>query len=252
MGHPYANHKQHKVERSRVSRMTKGYASGGSVHSDEKADKKLVKKMVKKAALKVEGPKAKHRMDRKARKRGGRVGKGVTVNVVTGAGQHQPTPMPMPVPVAPPAPPAAMAPPPMKPPMAPPAGVGGPPPGGLPGMPVRKRGGRVNDGTKVFEESRRLGTQVTHDKGKNDTDDINRPRQITFKSGGKVKTFFAGGRVEAPQKKWSDSRINAPEKKGNMKRLNAPEGVASATRLPGGGGGGEARLSKARRAARGG
>jgi hypothetical protein len=93
-------------------------------------------------------------------------------------------------------------------------------------MPTRARGGSVNKGTKVFEQSKRSGTKVSHDFGKLDMDDMNRKRVVSFKSGGVVKTFMAGGRVEA-----SDA-------------------VAKSTELPGGSGGGEARLAKAHRAAR--
>lgn len=219
MAHPYASHRQHSVERSRVSRMAKGYATGGAVHPDEKEDKALVRKMVKRKALKVEGEKPGHRADRPARKKGGRVNKGkVTVNVITGgqppaAGVAMAPPMAPPVAALPPGPPpGAMLPP------------GGPPPD-MP-MPPRAHGGRtykkggrvgVNAGTKVFEESRRAGTQVSHDPGKNDLKDMNRPKPITYKTGGKVE---------------------------------APMGVAPATKLPGGAGGGEGRLAKAHRASR--
>lgn len=78
-------------------------------------------------------------------------------------------------------------------------------PNGPPVSVKRKSGGRVNSGTKVFAEGERLGTQVSHDKAKNDTDDMKRPHMkmkpkvVTFKSGGMVKSFRAyGGRVEAP------------------------------------------------------
>ena len=84
----------------------------------------------------------------------------------------------------------------------------GPGPGGPPPMMGRKRGGRVNSGTKVFEEGKRAGTQVQHDMAKNDTDDMKRPgmkmhpRVVTFKNGGGVRTvtFAHGGRIEAPAK----------------------------------------------------
>lgn len=224
MAHPYASHRQHSVERSRVSRMAKGYATGGAVHPDEKEDKALVRKMVKRKALKVEGDQPRHRADRAARKKGGRVNKGkVTVNVITG-GQPPAAGVAMAPPMAPPV--AAL--PPGPPPGGPPPGAMMPPGGPPPDMPMPprahggrtyKKGGRVgvNAGTKVFEEGRRSGTQVSHDPGKNDLKDMNRPKPITYKTGGKVE---------------------------------APMGVAAATKLPGGAGGGEGRLAKAHRASR--
>jgi collagenase-like PrtC family protease len=95
-------------------------------------------------------------------------------------------------------------------------------------MPMRAKGGRVNAGSKVYEEGRRNGTQVQHDAGKNDISpkNLNRPRVVTFNTGGGVKSFKVGGRVESP------------------------DGVAKASKLPGGAGGGEARLTKAHRQAR--
>ena len=61
------------------------------------------------------------------------------------------------------------------------------------------------------------GTQVTHSPGKNDQAGLNRGRQITYKTGG---------------------------------RIEASDEVAPATKLPGGSGGGEARLAKEKRAER--
>lgn len=93
----------------------------------------------------------------------------------------------------------------------------------MPGMPPRRTGGRayasggrVADGP-AYKEGLKNGTQVTHSPGKNDGKDIGR---------GRVVTFWAGGKVESPK------------------------GVAKATKLPGGSGGGEARLVKEKRAAR--
>lgn len=232
MAHPYASHRQDKVEKSRASKIAHGRASGGGVHSDEAADKTLIKQMVRQTALKADDGKTKHRADRPGRKKGGRVkGGGKTiVNVITGgaaspvAGLGPAGAPPVPPPAAPPMPPMGA-----KPPMMPP----GPPPGGPgPGMlPVRKRGGRVNDGTKVFNKSMKEAGErpVKHIPGKNDLKDMNRGRVVTFKTGGGVKSFTAyatGGRIESPQ------------------------GVAPATKLPGGAGGGEGRLAKAHRAKR--
>lgn len=242
MGHPYAALRQSKVEKSRVGHITKGYASGGAVHSDEKQDRKLIRKMV--GEMVPDGEKAKHRADRPNRAKGGRV-KGnarTVVNVITGGHPAAGAVPPMPAPPMGVAPAGAMPPP--RPPMAPPpsAGLGMPPPmpmrakGGRvtevseanSSMPGRAKGGRVNQGSAVFEEGRRNGTKVQHDPGKNDLDpkNLNRPRVVTFATGGGVKSFKVGGRVESP------------------------DGVAKATKLPGGSGGGEARLTKAHRQVR--
>ena len=110
--------------------------------------------------------------------------------------------------------------------------------------PKRAKGGRVqtptgtgvagdsgvgsNRGDAVFNASRKSGTHLSHSDGKDDGKDIGRGRVVSFRTGGGVhKTFRAfGGRVESP------------------------DGVAKATKLPGGAGGGEARLAKERRAER--
>ncbi len=275
MAHPHAAHRQTKVEHSRVAHITKGYAAGGAVHGDEAADKALIKKEVKHTALKVDGKDAKVRSDRSSRgkkradggrspgtsdsstgrsggqsfapgkldddwremrnngiaplkrARGGRAPKGkhakTVVNVIAGGG-HPPM-MPPPMAAAPGGPmPAPMPPrPPM--PMPPPAMGGGAPgmPPGMPppGMPPRQadgrayaKGGAVKSGP-AWKEGLRSGTQVQHTDGKNDGKDIGRPKPITYKTGGKVES---------------------------------PQGVAAATRLPGGAGGGEARLVKEGRA----
>ena len=73
MAHPFNEHRAHKVEKRRIPERTKGYAHGGAVHADEAADKKLIKRTVKKSAMKMDGDKPKHRMDRRAR--GGKVKK---------------------------------------------------------------------------------------------------------------------------------------------------------------------------------
>lgn len=248
MSHPMNHARAHHVEKSRVSHLTKGYKSGGAVkHADAAEDRKLIKSMVKKTDLKAEGDKSKHRMDRPKRAHGGKVGKKhgnskTVINILTGGDKAAPPPMPMPPPGVGP---AAMPPPgpPMgaKPPMMPPPDAGGPPPG----MPMRARGGKVqtpagsgiapntkdaerNKGSKVFNQSLKNGTQISGTgNNKSDGKDVSRGRVVTFATGGGVKSFRAyGGRVESPQ------------------------GVAPATRLPGGSGGGEARLAKEHRAER--
>lgn len=224
MAHPFAEHRQSKVEKSRVAHITCGYATGGAVHPDEKQDKKLIDRMVKKSALSDSGDKAKKRADRPGRAKGGRVkaakGKGTNVNVIIAGGGPHAGAMP-PAGVG-----APMAAPPMPPhpPIMPPAGMppgGAPSMGGMPPMPAHKNGGRAYakggrvKGTKVYEEGVKAGTQVQHDPGKNDLAQLGRGKPITYKSGGKVE---------------------------------APQGVSPATKLPGGAGGGEARLAKARMA----
>lgn len=154
MAHPFQEHKQHKVERSRVAKMTKGYASGGGVHSDEAADIKLIKSKVKKSAMRMTGGAVKQRADKRARGGRTKMKKGTTVNIINSP-QHPPAPPMMPPPglagAMPPRPP--MAGPPMPPPGAPPMPPGGampsggpmmpPRPGIPPGMPMRARGGRI-------------------------------------------------------------------------------------------------------------
>jgi hypothetical protein len=288
MSHPMNEFRQSKMEKSRVSKIVQGYAKGGAVHKDEAQDKKLIKKMIGKE-LSAEGGKSRHRADRPNRAKGGRVKKGnakTIVNVITGghpaAGAIPPIPgggIAGPPPMGPP--PGAMPPPMAKPPMMPPPGAGGPPP-----MPMRAKGGRVgrsdggvvdrsgkslssgdpnsppvqakvrsdtwppakvsdratkrakggrvstkgvNEGDAVYNASVRHGTQVDHnDSGKTDLSKANYPRGkvVTFKSGGVVKSFMTGGRI------------------------NSPQGVAPATKLPGGAGGGKGRLAKAHKAAR--
>jgi len=218
MSHPYHEHRAHKHEKARVSHIVKGYASGGGVHhSDEKEDEALIRKEVKPAALKHEGGKAHHRADRPHRASGGRVkSKGTVVNInvaPSGDGAH-PMPVPVPAPAGPPPGPPGM----------PPPGAGGPPPGlpprppmpggGGPPMPMRARGGGIKSGP-AWHEGLRNGTQVQHTDGKMDGKDIGR---------GKPITYATGGPVEHP-------------KHGGM-----------GPKLPGGGGGGKARLAKEHRA----
>ncbi len=259
MTHPHAAHRQHHVEHRRVAHITKGYAHGGAVHGDEAEDKALIKKTVKKSALKVAGDKPKHRADRPRRKAGGpveseklsirrmapkegrkeeheheqvhelarakggrtnRKGGKTVVNVIAG-GAHPPMaggppPMPMAPPPAAAAPmPAAMPP---RPPMMSPAGAM------PPGMPPRKAGGRayasggaVKDGP-TWNEGRKAGTKVQHTDGKNDQAGLHRGKPITYKTGGAVEHPKFGG---------------------------------MAPHLPGGAGGGEARIAKQKRAAHG-
>lgn len=91
MAHPYAEHRQQKVERSRVGRMTGGYAGGG--HADAPADRKMIRSMVKPGALKMDGAKAGGRLDKRARgggvnrRDGGSVSSGNPVEQIYSKGQ---------------------------------------------------------------------------------------------------------------------------------------------------------------------
>lgn len=210
-GHPFAAHREHHVEKQRVAHIAKHRASGGGVHSDEKQDRKLFKKMIAEHDREAEGKKSKHRRDRVARAKGGKVGKkgkGAThVNVIVGA-QHPNAPAPMMAPHAPMAPPPA---PPPAPPAIPPAAMAGLA-GGAPGVPpMRARGGALKSGP-AYDEGRKAGTQVQHSPALSST--------IKNMGRGKAVTYAKGGRVEAPQ------------------------GVESASRLPGGGGGAAGRKAK--------
>jgi len=86
---------------------------------------------------------------------------------------------------------------------------------------MRARGGSVKS------IGMHVGTKIQHSDGKDDLKDMHRGKPVTFKSGGRVRSFYArGGKVESSDK------------------------VSPASKLPGGGGGGEARLAKAHRAER--
>lgn len=186
MAHPFNKFRQSNVERSRVADITSGYAGGGVQKPGLTADP--VRQRATGGAVMDDEPMAKRRAS------GGRAKKAsVVVNVISG-GQPQP-PAPPPIiagpPPGPPMPPPGGPPMGMKPPM-PGAGPGMPPPD----MPMRARGGGVKSvGMKV-------GTPVEHDKGKTDTDDMRRPgmkmkpKVITFKTGGGVVSFKAGGKVK--------------------------------------------------------
>ena len=53
-------------------------------------------------------------------------------------------------------------------------------------------GGGVNSGTKVFEASRKNGTQVAHSDGKNDGKQLGRGKPITYATGGPVFASATG------------------------------------------------------------
>jgi hypothetical protein len=214
--HPFQEHKQHKVERSRVGQITRGYATGGAVApAPERKRGGGVNAM--RDAQAVQGGSAKERQDRPGRARGGRTNKskGTNVNVIVAPSGNHPMPVPMPTAgVGAPGPvpgPAPMGPRPMPAP-GPMAGAPGP-------MPIRASGGRAYaKGGAVFAEGRRNGTQVQNNpSGKNDQKDVGRGRVITYKTGGAVSSSATGQ--------------HGPKFKG-------------------GAGGGEARLQKEKRAAK--
>jgi len=295
MSHPFNKFRQSSVERSRVGALTQGYKGGGSVKANHNSDKHLIKKMVGKDLGDIGGIKAAFRHDRPRRASGGKVGKKATtvVNVITSGAQTPPPPPPMMPPPGAMAPPPGPPPPPPGPPpgamMGPPPGAGGPPPGmpmradggrvGAPQSgreqgdaarqtrevlerrgivtPSRARGGGVNSGTAVFNASEKAGTKVSHRPGKNDLDDMNRKRVVTFATGGGVVSFKAGGgavkRVPLPpQRPAGDNvqpgdvyspddvkRIETQRFKGGKVRKNIPYDQSAF-----GAGGGKGRLAK--------
>lgn len=242
MAHPYQGLRQSKVEHSRVGKITSAYADGGAVEDPGTAKRYVARSKLRDEmggkpppmgfdftrtkeqsadTMRGQMERAKDISDAvpRGRARGGRAPKGNNVNVIIS-------------PSAPPPPNAGMAPsmagpPPMppRPPMAPP-GAGMVPAGGPPGMPPgpRSMGGRTYaTGGAVpgpaWKEGRKAGTQVQHAPGKNDLRDMNRPPVITKATGGAVEHPMKGGK---------------------------------APHLPGGAGGGLARIAKAHKVKRGG
>lgn len=179
-----------------------------------------------------------HKTGGRVYKNGGRVKRAMGGQIGYGSAMGSP-------PMAPPSGGIGMAAPPMTAPMTAPPGIGSPaidppmaPPSGVMGAPPMqtanlppglsgafKRGGRVgvNVGSKVYEQSVKAGTHVSHDPGKNDFKDMNRPRVVTYKKGGAVKRA-SGGPIYAPEK-------------GGM-----------GPKFSGGAGGGRARIEKEERA----
>jgi hypothetical protein len=211
------------------------------------------------------------------RARGGKVKhKGATVNIINSPGQHPGMPPVMPPPglagampprppMAPPPMPPAGAMPPMPPPGAMPPGGAMPPRPGMmppPGMPMRARGGRIKDGP-TWKDGLNAGTPVQHSDGKQDGKNIGRGKVVTFKTGGGVVSFRAGGggvgqtpghsgpgTSYKPTYKRTKEHLVPSVARAMGGKIEAPKGVAKATELPGGAGGGEARLAKEHRAAR--
>lgn len=181
-----------------------------------------------------------HRLHRAS---GGRTKKSapVTVNVITQSAPQQPPAPPMP-------PPEAMAPPP--PPPGPPPG--GPPPGAMaggppPGMPMRASGGGVKS------KGMKVGTKVQHSPAHEEVGKLNRPRVVTFKTGGGVVSFKAGGgAVKSEGKEPQPGDLYTPDQVKRLEtqrasggRIYSPEKGGMGPKLPGGAGGGEGRLKKA-------
>jgi hypothetical protein len=102
--------------------------------------------------------------------------------------------------------------------------------------PMRAKGGSVKSGP-AWEEGKRLGTHVQHTPAKEvDIKNMNRPRPITYAKGGavehrEVKFKAAGGMVSF---------------RARGGKLEAPQGIAKATKLSGGAGGGIGRREKAK------
>ena len=152
MAHPHQEHRAHKVERSRVSHIAGMHEEVRGCHQRARGGKVEAKSSATPAApMRADGGPVKARGDRIVRRaKGGKVhhGKGghgktnVNVIVAPSGGQHPPMAgLGAPGgPGMPPGPPPGMGPPmPPKPPMMPPPGMGAPG-----GMPMRKRGGKVN------------------------------------------------------------------------------------------------------------
>lgn len=127
--HPYNNHREHQVGHRRVNHILKNEPAGAKQHASGGAFSKVTSKSAAAAHDGITGSAAPKRYAR-----GGKVKHGHTTNVivVNGKGQQPGGPMAGGPPMPAGGPPMPM----------PPPGAGGPP-GLPPGMPMRKRGGKV-------------------------------------------------------------------------------------------------------------
>lgn len=264
MAHPYQDHKQHKIERSRVGSITRGYATGGGVLPSAGAAVK--KKAVRQRdAQAVEGGSAKERQDRPGRARGGRAptkGKGTNVNVIiapqgaAGAGAAPPMiPPGIAGPGAGPPPPMPMRPP-LPPPMTGAPGPGMPPPG----MPPRSHGGRTY-ATGGAATNRRGDTGGWDGVKGADGDVADENRRVKYARGGAVN---AGSNVFNASRKAGTQVQNNPSGKNDQKNVGRGKPITYKTggavisaakgqmgpKFDGGAGGGTARLEKESRAAK--
>lgn len=189
--HPYAAHRQGKLEHDRVAKIAGAKPSAamkdetglGSIKrgiQSAKVDRMTTAKL---------GTGAVKRLDRPQRAKGGRVGKGTNVNIIIGAQDKPPMPMagPSPLPM-PPVPPGPVAGPPG-------AGPGIPPmmPHARGGRVAYAKGGAVKGLGKVKLEGMKNGTQVDHREGKADLGDIRTTKPITYARGGAVPKWLDGG-----------------------------------------------------------
>ncbi len=279
MAHPVGNeHRSDKVQKDRVGKITKGYASGGGVRDDGMPMPRAKGGQVK-TPERMSGGSVKARADKVSRAKGGRVrgskGHKTNVNVIVAPSGGNKPPMagvgmpPPPIGAAPPMPP--------KPPMMPPApgGMGTVPgAGGMPPPPIRADGGRAfkkggavkmsgekKHGKKdkpfkmrasggAVSDSSQGGTQVQHSGNKSDGQNIGRGPVITRASGGPIST---------PKRESEDAARTTREmleRRGVVTPARATGGPIYSEGAKGkqmawlkgnGAGGGKARLAKAAR-----
>ena len=274
MAHPYNEKREDKVAKQRVSSITHGAAQGGSpkCYAAGGAVSAPAGPNSEGPAMRASGGKVKARADRPSRAKGGRVkgigkGKGhkTNVNVIVapsggpqaGLGPKPPMPMPLPPPGPPAVPPLAA-----KPPMPPMPPAGGAPMGAVPPPMMRKRGGRA-DGGGIF-------TDKTKEEGSDQADRMLGGTKVGGSSSGTNRA--KGGKVSAADVKGKtgigertpiqhsgnkDDTQNIGRKNvitkatGGAINANGAAGKQMGPKFEGGARGGNARLEKAHRAAKG-